>query len=88
VTNNCTEMVTFEVVDFSGPYHIILGWSCYVKSMAIPSYAYLKPKIPEAYHIILGWLCYVKFTAIPSSGPCTVSRTASSWPPPRSLQPN
>jgi hypothetical protein len=36
----------FEVVDFSELYHIILGWLCYVKFMATPSYAYLKLKIP------------------------------------------
>jgi hypothetical protein len=39
-------MFAFEEVDFSGPYHVILGLSCYVKFMAIPSYAYLKLKIP------------------------------------------
>jgi hypothetical protein len=38
-------MLTFEVVNFSGPYHIILGWPCYIKFMAIPSYTYLKLKI-------------------------------------------
>jgi hypothetical protein len=34
------------VTDFSGSYHIILGRPCYVKFMAIHSYAYLKLKIP------------------------------------------
>jgi hypothetical protein len=34
------------VIDFYGPYHVILGWPCYHKFMAIPSYAYLKLKIP------------------------------------------
>jgi hypothetical protein len=43
--NYHTEMIAFEVVDFSRPYHVILGWLCYVKFMAIPSYAYLKLKI-------------------------------------------
>jgi hypothetical protein len=38
-------MFVFEVVDFSGPYHVILEWSCYVKFMAIASYTYLKFKI-------------------------------------------
>jgi hypothetical protein len=38
-------MVIFEVVDFSEPYHVIMGWPCYVKFMVIPSYAYLKLKI-------------------------------------------
>jgi hypothetical protein len=33
------------VVNFSGPYHVNLGWTCYMKFMAIPSYAYLKFKI-------------------------------------------
>jgi hypothetical protein len=45
-SNYRTEMLVFEVVDFSGPYHIILGLPCYVKFMTIPSYAYLKLKIP------------------------------------------
>jgi hypothetical protein len=39
------EMLAFKVVNFSSPYHIILGRPCYVKFMAIPSYAYLKIKI-------------------------------------------
>jgi hypothetical protein len=38
-------MLTFEVVDFSEPYNIILGRPCYIKFMAIPSYTYLKLKI-------------------------------------------
>jgi hypothetical protein len=45
-SNYHTEMLVFEVVDFSRPYHVILGWPCYVKFMTIPSYAYLKLKIP------------------------------------------
>jgi hypothetical protein len=51
-SNYRTEMLTFEVVNFSGPYHIILGWPCYVKFMAIPNYAYLKLKIPEPTGVI------------------------------------
>jgi hypothetical protein len=35
VSNYHTEMITFKVVDFFGPYHIILGRPCYVKFMAI-----------------------------------------------------
>jgi hypothetical protein len=50
--NYCTETLTFKVVDFSGPYHVILGWPCYVKFMAIPNYAYLKLKIPRSAGII------------------------------------
>jgi hypothetical protein len=44
-SNYRTEMLTFEVVDFSRPYHVILGWPCFVTFMVIPSYAYLKLKI-------------------------------------------
>jgi hypothetical protein len=45
-SNYRTEMLAFELNELSGPYHIILGRPCYVKFMAIPSYAYLKLKIP------------------------------------------
>jgi hypothetical protein len=38
-------MLTFEVIDFSWLYHIIPERTCYIKFMAIPSYAYLKLKI-------------------------------------------
>jgi hypothetical protein len=51
-SNYRTEMLTFEVVNFSGPYHVILGWPCYVKFMAIPIYAYLKLKIPRPTRVI------------------------------------
>jgi hypothetical protein len=44
-SNYCTETLMFMVVNFCGPYHVILGWPCYIKLMAIPSYAYLKLKI-------------------------------------------
>jgi hypothetical protein len=53
VSNYRTETLTFEVVDFSEPYPIILGWPCYVKFVAIPSYAYLKLKIPGPAKIII-----------------------------------
>jgi hypothetical protein len=45
-------MLTFEVVNFSGPYHIILGRLCYTMFMAIASYAYLKRKIPRPIRVI------------------------------------
>ena len=44
-TNFCSEVLTFEVVDFLGSYHAILGRPCYAKFMAIPNYTYLKLKI-------------------------------------------
>jgi hypothetical protein len=43
-SNYHTEMLTFEVVDFSEPYHVILRRPYYVKFMVIPSYTYLKLK--------------------------------------------
>ncbi|XP_066351512.1 uncharacterized protein [Miscanthus floridulus] len=38
-------VLTFEVVDFLGSYHAILGRPCYAKFMAIPNYTYLKLKM-------------------------------------------
>jgi hypothetical protein len=40
-----TETLTFEVVEFQGTYHAILGWPCYTKFMSIPNYTYLKLKM-------------------------------------------
>jgi hypothetical protein len=45
-SNYRTEMLTFKVVDFSLPYHVVLGRRCYVMFTTIPSYAYLNLKIP------------------------------------------
>jgi hypothetical protein len=39
------ETLTFEVVEFHGTYHAMLGRLCYAKFMAIPNYTYLKLKI-------------------------------------------
>jgi len=41
-----TERLQFEVVDFAGSYHSILGRPCYAKFMAVPNYTYLKLKMP------------------------------------------
>jgi hypothetical protein len=46
VRNFRTEILTFEVVGFSGTYHVILGRPTYAKFMAVPNYTYLKLKIP------------------------------------------
>ena len=43
--NSLLEVLTFEVVDFPGSYHAILGRPCYAKFMAIPNYTYLKLKM-------------------------------------------
>jgi hypothetical protein len=40
------ETLTFEVVGFRGTYHAVLGRPCYAKFMAVPSYTYLKLKMP------------------------------------------
>jgi hypothetical protein len=40
------EVLTFEVVEFRGAYHAILGRPYYAKFMAIPNYTYLKLKMP------------------------------------------
>ena len=38
-------ILTFEVVDFLGSYHAILGRPCYAKFMVVPNYTYLKLKM-------------------------------------------
>ena len=45
-------MLTFEVVDFLGSYHAILGQPCYAKFMAVPNYTYLKLKMPGPNNVI------------------------------------
>jgi hypothetical protein len=51
-SNFRTETLIFEVVDFEGSYHAILGGPCYTKFMAVPNYAYLKLKMPGLNDII------------------------------------
>jgi hypothetical protein len=51
-SNYRTKMLTFKGVGFSEPYKVILGQPCYVKFMAISSYAYLKLKIPRTASVI------------------------------------
>ena len=51
-TNFRSEVLTFEVVDFPGSYHAILGRPCYAKFMAIPNYTYLKLKMPRPNDVI------------------------------------
>ena len=41
-----SEVLTFEVVNFLGSYHAILGQPCYAKFTAVPNYTYLKLKMP------------------------------------------
>jgi hypothetical protein len=53
VQNFRTEILTFEVVGFSGTYHAILGKPAYAKFMAVPNYTYLKLKTPRPKGIII-----------------------------------
>ena len=50
--NFCSEVLTFEVVDFPGSYRAILGRPCYAKFMAIPNYTYPKLKMPGPNSVI------------------------------------
>ena len=45
-TNYRIENLTFEVVDWKGVCHAILGCLAYAKFMAVPNYTYLKLKQP------------------------------------------
>jgi hypothetical protein len=47
-----TETLPFEVVGFSGTYHVILERPAYSKFMAVPNYTCLKLKIPGPKGII------------------------------------
>jgi hypothetical protein len=51
-SNYRNETLAFEVVNFSRPHHVILGRPCYNKFMALPSYTYLKIKIPRSTGVI------------------------------------
>ena len=46
------EVLTFEVVDFPGSFHSILGRPCYAKFMAIPNNTYLKLRMPGPNDVI------------------------------------
>jgi len=43
--NFCKEPLIFEVVDFPGMFHALLGWPCFAKFMVTPNYTYLKLKM-------------------------------------------
>ena len=46
------EKITFEVVDFPSAYHALLGRPAYAKFMVVPSYVYLKLKMPGPQGVI------------------------------------
>jgi hypothetical protein len=45
-------MLTFEIADFLGAYHAILGRPCYAKFIGLPNYTYLKLKMLGPHRII------------------------------------
>ncbi|XP_039797812.1 uncharacterized protein LOC120662809 [Panicum virgatum] len=47
-----TKTLTFEVVEWKGVYHAILGRPAYAKFMAVPNYTYLKLKLPGPNSVI------------------------------------
>ena len=47
-----TETLTFEVVDWKGVYHAILGRPACAKFMAVPNYTYLKLKLPGPNRVV------------------------------------
>jgi hypothetical protein len=51
-SNFRSERLELEVVDFQGAYNAILGRPCYEKFGAVPSYAYLKMKMPSPQRVI------------------------------------
>lgn len=51
-------MLIFEVVDFEGCYHAILGRPCYAKFMTVPDYTYLKLKMQGPKGIITASGCF------------------------------
>jgi hypothetical protein len=58
VRNLRMETLTFEVVEFSGTCHAILGRPAYAKFMVVPNYTYPKLKIPGPKGIITVRLMY------------------------------
>jgi hypothetical protein len=59
------EILSFEVVDFWGPYNAIFGRPCYAKFMAVPNYAYPKLKVTSSMRRQTTW------TRRASSFPCS-----------------
>src|SRR4051812_2728683 len=51
-SNFRSEILTFEVVEFKSPYHVLFGRPAYSKFMARPCYVYLKLKMPAPHGVI------------------------------------
>ena len=73
-----SEVLTFEVVDFLGSYHAILGCPCYTKFMAIPNYTYLKLKMPGPNGVITVSSAFSHAFASTTSSPWRLSTPPSS----------
>jgi hypothetical protein len=58
--NSRRELIWFEVVYISSPYHVLLGRPALAKFMAVPHYAYLKMKLPGPHSVITISRCYKK----------------------------
>jgi hypothetical protein len=58
--NSRHELIWFEVVYISSPYHALLGRPALAKFMAVPHYAYLKMKLPGPRGMITISRCYKK----------------------------
>jgi hypothetical protein len=54
------ELIWFEVMDLSSPYHALLGRPALAKFMAVPPYAYLKMKLLGPHGVITITGCYKK----------------------------
>jgi hypothetical protein len=86
-SNFRTETLIFEVVDFEGSYHAILGHPCYAKFMAVPNYTYLKLKMPGPNGVITmsgsfeqAYACSRQhFESPPSSPTPPSSRSFTKW---------
>jgi len=57
-TNFRTKTLTFEVVDWKGVYHTLLGRPSYATFMAVPNYTYLKLKMPGPNGVITVSGCF------------------------------
>jgi hypothetical protein len=61
--NSRRELIWFEVVDISSPYHALLGRLALAKFMAVLHYTYLKTKLPGPRGVITVSGCFKKSLA-------------------------
>lgn len=70
------------MVNFSSPYHALLGWPCYTKFMAIAHYGCLKLKMPDPHGVITvatsmteAYLCEQEGTALTTANVAAIDLT-------------